>query len=54
MTEYDHALMLARQGGRLARERSLELLDSALAAAVDLGMRQLRERADSLRAELRA
>jgi hypothetical protein len=54
MTEHDQAFMLARQGGRSARERSLALLESALASAADLGMRQLQQRADALRAELRA
>jgi tetratricopeptide (TPR) repeat protein len=52
LTQYDHAVLLTRQPDPSARARALDLLDAATSAASALGMRELEERARSLRSSL--
>lgn len=52
-SQHDYAAMLLARGRADDRRRALELLDLALATAQELGMTKLRERAESLRAEVK-
>ena len=48
-TQFQYAKMLVSRGQSVERDRALALLDSAVATAERLGMRELQERANALR-----